>query len=217
MKKIIWIMLLSGMVSQLSAQAKHEIKFSPFSLFSLEMVPSYEIISENEVVGFEIGAGYNFKRASLTTSNDTFPDFFANEFEKYGQQSFKALMSLRFYKSRQVSESGIGVFFGPFARYEQRTFLEDAYLVRQDELIAISPRRLENFVGQREIKIGMFGGFKFLIKTKYVIELGYEIAGVFDENKPGSLEYREAYMEGGFVFKAGYRFGNRPMPSKVVE
>ena len=216
MRQIILILLLISCAHQLAAQAKHEIKFSPISLRFLEMVPSYEIISKNEKIGFEIGVGYNFGKARLTTSNDTMFNFFAED-EKYDQRTFKSVMSLRFYKSRQMSDYGIAFFVGPFARYEQRTFLEDAYLVRQDELIVISSWHNEEFIGQREIVTGLLGGFKFLFHPKRFVELGYEIGVIFNENMPDSLEYKEAFTFGRLHFKAGYRFGNRPMPSKVVE
>lgn len=216
MKSFVWIVLLTCSIGQVSAQVKHEVKIPFFNMFLLDYAPSYEIISKKERVGLEIGAGFDFSKAQLTTSNDSFPSF-TDPSLKYKRRIFKSSVALKFYGSAEIRNVLIGFFVGPFANYNETTFYEDAYFVRHEELLNLNPNRSTRFIGQREIVTGINAGFKFVFKSNLVIEPRYSIAVQFDEREPNSLTYRRAFLTGGPTIKVGYRFGKKPTTKTIEE
>ena len=219
MRQIILILLLSSCVQQLAAQAKHELKISSIALFNAEILPTYEILSNNEKIGLELGFGMDFKKVNLGVGNDFFivdpftESPFGNPTE-FKHRSINSMLSLKFYKSVQRKNLGIGLSVGPYVTYDQSIFYDEAFLSRQEELLGLGLRSTDYFVGQREVENGVNTGIKFLIKSKLVIETNVRMGILFVENVPGKIEYKENYSAGGFSILLGYRFGKKTKYNK---
>ena len=201
---------------QIHGQVKHEFKMPIFNMFILDYQPSYEIISKNELVGLEIGGGFDFMKTSagLIDSTGNFNIWMVPD--EYKSRVFKTSLALKFYFSRTTKLLRLGVIAGPFVELDKAVFYEQAFIDRSESNAILNPNLGRKFIGQRTIRPGLKGGLKLVYKTKLVLDLSMRFGWLFEEATMGNLKYRPKTNFLWPAVKFGYRFGEKYEP-KVVE
>ena len=209
MRILLVVVLLLGFTLEGSAQIKHEFKTPVLRMLWKQFYPSYEIISKNDKIGLEIGAGFDLNKAGLRNPLDTINSFPNIEFDEYKSRQLYTSVALKLYINRKYNDTRISLFMGPFAEMTKITFYEQAYFVRQDLLAEGNDWYRKRYIGQREIHTGIRGGLKLVTSKNWVIEMNGMLGVVFDEFEKGEITYRPAYFQPNLAFKFGYQLGNK--------
>ena len=202
MKYLAFLFFLLCTALNLNAQLKHELKLSLYSPISSKIVPHYELVTENEKIGIELGLGINFNKVT------TFDSFTQGRIEKFDRRAFNSFIGLRYYKLYNINERYFSIFVGPFASFDQVLFVEDRYFDWRNQASVV--HRVDNsFVGQKEVNAGAYCGFKFIFKNGLAFEGSLGFGSNFFEIEPDTFSNSHF----GFVnadVKVAYRFGLHP-------
>lgn len=213
--RILVVCFLLGFFSQLNGQVKHEVKLPVFPILNKTLIPSYELITNNEKFGIEIGAGINFSNASHRVMIDsTVIGTFGETnfiFEEYRKREFKSSLALKYYWNFNVNKRFISVFAGPYFEYDSVLFLEDEYIQKRIEWAAEDENRNADFIGQGKFRPGIKSGAKLIFKNNLVIELSGVFSLEYCELTPNDFVMRQGFFYLYPTFKVGYRFGDHPL------
>lgn len=217
MRILITMLILGSFFTQLDAQVKHELKIPILNILSKNIHPSYEMVSQNEKIGIEIGAGLDLSEVSLLENSFTPTDTFVTpgvflQTDQFRSRVFKVSIALKYYWYYNVNETYFSIFAGPAVEFDNVIFLEDEYLERRNMM---STGFGEEFIGKKEIRPGLKGGVKTIFKNNLVMELSLFQGILIEERFPNELTLRRAFITGNFGLKFGYRFGQHPLQTKV--
>lgn len=218
MRYLIIVLLLNCFHLQLEAQVKHELKIPGFQILALHFHPSYELVTNNEKFGIEIGTGLDFSKAIQNVIIDstvigTFSETNITS-EKYKKREFKSSLALKYYWHYNWNDRYFSVFTGPYIELDQIVFLEDEFIEKQTEWASMSEFRNPAFIGQKEIRPGIKSGVKMIFKNNLVLEMSAVFMLRYDELTPNNITMRRAFFYLNPSFKVGYRFGEHPYSKK---
>ena len=133
-------------------------------------------------------------------------------FEKFKSRVFESSLSFKYYWFYNLYERYFSFFVGPTIHFDRTIFLEDEYIELRNES---SAEFGEVFIGKREIKPGINGGFKIILKNNLIAEFRIFTTLLIEERTPNALSLSQSTLAGGFGIKLGYRFGDHPLQTKV--
>jgi len=194
------ISLLSLMVflstNLLFGQLKHEVKIEGFGAFiNKNYIPSYELIIKKQI-GIEVEMGFNLFDRSL-------PQSLSSPFDRidFSQKRFNPAIGGKYYLL--FNNYGNGVYIGPYFRMDFLLNLDKEFSTKWEELYNnTAPEWTEE--GLRTIYYGLHGGFKWLIKSHFIIEP--EFFGLIEKRTPEDRSSNNTYFLGEIYLRIGYRF-----------
>ncbi len=200
------ILILCGFFNLSHAQVKHEIKLPVTDLLLQDIIPTYELVTQNEKIGIELGLGLDLSK--VTARNDMLS---FGTFEKFKSRVFESSLELRYYWYYNLYERYFSFFVGPTIHFDRTIFLEDEYIeLRNKDSADLG----EVFVGKKEIITGISGGFKIIFKNNLSAEFRIYSGMFIEERIQNNLSISPSSIAGGFGIKLGYRFGDHPLQAK---
>ena len=178
-------------------QIKHELSIDGIGaiLNRIDFIPTYELVV-NKKIGIELELGFDTSTRYLNFHNLPSP-------EPYSQRRFNPAIGGKYYFSNK--KHGSGFYLGPYFRLDFLTRIDEKFGERWGELRMRNP---PNWVekGLRTYFYGIHGGWKFLIKSRIIIEPEFFwFSQNFVNEEPQSIHH-DKLLEAELFLNLGYRF-----------
>ena len=178
---------------QVFGQTKHELKTDALFFTAGEITLSYEVIFKNQLA-LEFGLGYEYADISIAKY-----DSLRYEQFDFAQKSINPSIIGKYYL---VPERRIdyGFYAGFYSKFNILLETEDAYFDKHEEIYPNSKSSYEEN-GLKNISVGFGVGYKFLIKSHFVIEPAFFLFREFNIPSLGVFSINSDLRIG-----VGYRF-----------
>lgn len=191
------IIVLLGCPFLLKGQVQHELKLDVLNaVLNKNYILSYERIFAKKV-GIEIAAGFDLLGNTLTDDN-----FIQYEFE---ERRFNPSLSGKYYLL--LNKNSNGLFVGPYMRLDYLLHLEEGYYEKWEAIRnRPAPEWLKEEKGLNRIYYGLHAGFKWVIKSRIIVEPVVYLLIEKRINYDSPLVNELTPYLGEFHLKVGYRF-----------
>jgi len=208
-KQLSLVAILFLTTSSLFSQFKHEVKLDLLQALTTEYLAHYELILTKNI-GIEAAFGVDL-------GQDVISNFDFNNFQQYSFSTIELNPSLAgkvYFLAKE--KFGRGLYFGPYIKANYLLSREEGFSEKYIEVF----NRLPSLREQDDTRfdglfLGVHAGCKWLIKSRFVIELQMAFSYV-NFIGPGSEQLSSVLVFRGEGFlKLGYRFNSKNENSKT--
>lgn len=182
------------------AQINHDFKIDLPHYLNKHILPHYELILSKHI-GVEVAIGYDYNEIGISEPDSVFiftttPDF------TFKNRELNPSLGINYYIGKG-EKYGYGFFLGPYIRLNYLLHREEGYIEKVEEIFDIEVNEWRRREGVKELKYGINLGYKWLIKSHFIIEIVSSMT--YDKRiGSGSSEYKGA-LDNFVFFKLGYR------------
>jgi len=174
---------------------RHEVKVVPIGLFS-RIIPSYELILK-EKIGVEVIMSFA-SQESILLGASLGGNF---SFEAFDRKSVTPSISGKYYFL--FNKYGSGFYIGPHLNAIFTTFIEETFEERYFQINNTAPPSWGR-TGFQSLAFGLTGGFKWLIKERFIVEYSNLLTIFYTKDENEKLEARGFDLDA--EIRVGYRF-----------
>ncbi len=193
-KSLLAVLILTLFPLFVFGQLKHELKIVPLDLFSA-FSPSYELVI-NKKIGLELEMSFDTREAFISNFTGG-----AVTTEEVDRKRFIPGISGKYYFL--FNKYGSGFYIGPHFKSTFNTYIEQGFEDRYFQINNTSPPHWVK-KGFQSFATGLNGGFKWLIKERFIVEYSNLLTVFYTKEENGKFEAQGTDLD--VEIRIGYRF-----------